>query len=75
MTPKPLSYPQVAQALNAYFADRQASLEGFKQKRIEFGDIALDVHNRLKNPYSVVMKLNPYGLAVFVQVVKDYHGR
>lgn len=69
-----LTYPQSLEALQHYFNTRQKMLAEYKAKNIGAGDIARDVHRRLKDSNSALIHLDSYGVNAFIFIVKEYHG-
>jgi hypothetical protein len=49
-------------------------LTDYKARNIGVGDIARDVHRRLKDSNSALIYLDSYGVNAFTYIVKEYHG-
>lgn len=74
MDKQPLTYPQSLKAIQDYFNTRPKMLADYKARNIGVGDIARDVHRRLKDSNSALIYLDSYGVNAFIFIVKEYHG-
>lgn len=68
-----LTYPQSLEALQHYFNTRPRMLAEYKAVNIGVGDIARDVHRRMKNHNSALIHLTSDGVTRFTHIVKEYH--
>jgi hypothetical protein len=74
MDKQPLTYQQSLKAIQDYFNTRPKMLADYKARNIGVGDIARDVHRRLKDSNSALIHLNDYSVQAFTYIVKEYHG-
>ena len=74
MDERPLTYPQSLEAIQHHFNTRPKMLAEYKALNIGIGDIARDVHRRLKDSRSKLITLTDDGFIRFAHIVKEYHG-